>query len=298
MAKTSTDLATRITNAQVVEKKNPTRTVLDMIEANKAEIARALPSHVPADRFVKTVATSIRENPKLLQCSAESLVSAVMTCAQLGLEPGPLGHVYLIPYSNKKEINGETKWIQEVEVQLGYKGLLDLAYRGGEVEYIAANPVYENETVDIDRASGEVTHPYWFDIDPGRLVGFYAVARTKSGQQWVEPMRIEEVEKIRRSSKNGNSPAWANYFDEMGRKVALKRLCKKLPISIETAKAIHVDDKQNEAVDIAILPQMRALSAAIKEHIEANPVELPAPNDEARRAELKKQAEAVASEQG
>lgn len=296
MAKTSTELSTRLTQAQVTKEASPTRRVIDMIEANKAEIARALPAHVPSDRFVKTVATSIRENPKLLECSAESLVAAVMTCAQLGLEPGPLGHVYLIPYSNKKELpNGETKWVSEVEVQLGYKGLLDLAYRGGEVEYIAANPVYENEEVTIDRASGEVTHPYSFDMDPGKLVGFYAVARTKTGQQWVEPMRLAEVERIRNSSKNGKSPAWAHYFDEMGRKVVLKRLCKKLPISIETAKAISVDDKQNE-IDVNFTPQIRQLHQAIEDHIEAAaaPVD---PQIEARREELKKQAEAL-SEQG
>jgi recombination protein RecT len=79
-----------------------TRTIADYITAMTPEIAKALPSHLKPERLARIVTTEIRRNPKLLECTRESLLGALMLSAQLGLEPGPLGHVYYIPYSNKK----------------------------------------------------------------------------------------------------------------------------------------------------------------------------------------------------
>lgn len=56
----------------------------------------------------------------------------MMQAAQLGVEPNtPIGQAYLIPYGN------------QVQFQLGYKGLIDLAYRSGEVQSIQAHEVHE-----------------------------------------------------------------------------------------------------------------------------------------------------------
>src|SRR5690606_29461645 len=68
----------------------------------KAEIARALPRHVDPDRLMRVALTVIRQNPELRECTVPSLLAAVMQCAQLGLEPGVLGHAYLVPFRNNK----------------------------------------------------------------------------------------------------------------------------------------------------------------------------------------------------
>lgn len=77
-------------------------TVRQLLERMKPEIAKALPSHMSAERLARIVYTEIRRNPELMECERTSLLGAVMLSAQLGLEQGPLGHCYLVPHNNKK----------------------------------------------------------------------------------------------------------------------------------------------------------------------------------------------------
>ena len=91
------------TNGSNLPAQSPVKTIADYIKAMTPEIAKALPSHLKPERLARIVTTEIRRNPKLMQCTRESLLGALMLSAQLGLEPGPLGHVYYIPYNNKKQ---------------------------------------------------------------------------------------------------------------------------------------------------------------------------------------------------
>ena len=100
-----------------VAEKKP-KTIFDVIQAGAKQFATALPKHINSDRFVRIAITTIRQNPKLAQCSQESLLGALMVSAQLGLEPGTLGQCYLIPFENKKL--GKV----ECQFQIGYKGLI------------------------------------------------------------------------------------------------------------------------------------------------------------------------------
>jgi len=104
---------------------NPYKTIQDLLKRMEPQIRKALPKHLEPERLARIALTEIRKNPKLLECSRESLLGAVMTAAQLGLEPGVLGHAYLIPYWNNKTKS------YEVQFQIGYKGLLDLVRRSG-----------------------------------------------------------------------------------------------------------------------------------------------------------------------
>ena len=94
----------------------------------KNQLASALPKWLSTDRLLRVVFTSVMKNPKLLECTRESILSSVMQCAQLGLEP-ILGRSYLIPYDNRKNINGTWVKVPECQMQIGYQGLVDLARR-------------------------------------------------------------------------------------------------------------------------------------------------------------------------
>ncbi|WP_202630600.1 recombinase RecT, partial [Deinococcus alpinitundrae] len=87
--------------------------------------------------------TEFRKNPMLKECTPESLLGAVMQAAQVGLEPDALGSAYLVPYYNKN------KNVKEVQLQIGYKGLIELVRRSGQVTSIVANEVYENDEFDF-----------------------------------------------------------------------------------------------------------------------------------------------------
>ena len=126
----------------VVEKKN--KTIFDIIQAGAKQFATALPKHVNSERFVRIAITTIRQNPKLAKCSQESLLGALMVSAQLGLEPGTLGQCYLIPFENKKA------GTVECQFQIGYKGLIELLRRSGQLSDIYSYTVYENDDFNIE----------------------------------------------------------------------------------------------------------------------------------------------------
>ena len=108
------------------------------IQRMEPQIAKALPSVITPERFTRIVTTALSTNPKLAECTPQSFLGAMMTSAQLGLEVNmPLGQAYVLPYMNHGTM--------EAQFQLGYKGLIDLAYRSGEVEVIQAHVVYEND---------------------------------------------------------------------------------------------------------------------------------------------------------
>ena len=124
---------------KAVSKKQP-QTIKDYINAMSGEIAKALPQVMTPERFKRIALSAVSNTPKLGNCTPQSFLGAMMNAAQLGLEPNtPLGQAYLIPFENRK------KGITECQFQIGYKGLIDLAYRSGEVKMIDAQTVYEND---------------------------------------------------------------------------------------------------------------------------------------------------------
>jgi recombination protein RecT len=111
-------------------KQQPKRDVVALLTtpATLQQMQRALPSHLTAERMARIALTEVRRVPKLALCDQNSFMGAIMTCCQLGLEPGSaLGHAYLIPFENTK------KRIVEVQLILGYKGMIDLARRSGQI---------------------------------------------------------------------------------------------------------------------------------------------------------------------
>ena len=57
--------------------------------------------HTP-ERFTRITLSALSSNPQLQQTTPQSFLGAMMTAAQLGVEPNtPLGQAYLLPYKNK-----------------------------------------------------------------------------------------------------------------------------------------------------------------------------------------------------
>ncbi|WP_081895127.1 recombination protein RecT [Mesoaciditoga lauensis] len=224
-------------------KPSPYKNVQDLLKRMAPEIQRALPKHLDADRIARIALTEMRKNPKLLNCSNTSLLGAIMTAAQLGLEPGALGHVYLIPYYNSK-----TKSM-EVQLQIGYKGMLDLVRRSGEITSISAHTVHENDEFEFEYGLAEkLRHIPNISQDRGEITAVYAVAHFKDGGYSFLVMSKGDVEKIRKRSKSPNFGPWVTDYDAMARKTAIKQLCKYLPISVEIQKAIAADETTKRGI--------------------------------------------------
>lgn len=132
----------------VTETKKQPQTLKDYVRVMEGQFARALPKVMTPERFTRIALSALSNTPKLMECTRNSFLGALMNAAQLGLEPNtPLGQAYLIPYENRK------KGVTECQFQIGYKGLLDLCYRSGEVASVQAQVVYENDKFEYDLAS-------------------------------------------------------------------------------------------------------------------------------------------------
>ena len=227
----------------VVEKKP--KTIFDVIQAGAKQFATALPKHINTDRFVRIAITTIRQNPKLAQCSQESLLGALMVSAQLGLEPGTLGQCYLIPFENKKA------GTVECQFQIGYKGLIELLRRSGQLSDIYSYTVYENDDFNIEYGLlRTLTHKPNFD-ERGEIKGFYAVAILKDGAKAFEYMTKDEVVKHEEKYRKGSykNDVWNKNFEEMAQKTVVKKLLKWLPVSVEFLEMAAKDEKSFKVID-------------------------------------------------
>ncbi|WP_340011757.1 recombination protein RecT [Paenibacillus sp. FSL H7-0690] len=211
------------------------KTINDLFEQMKPAIAQAIPKHLTPDRLLRIATTSIRTNPKLKVCSPESLLGAVMQCAQLGLEPSILGHAYLIPYKNKG--------VDECQFQIGYKGLIELARRTGQISSIMAQAVHQNDEFEYEYGINEKLRHVPADGDRGPVVKYYSYAKFKDGGYSFMVMSRNDIVIHRdKFSKAKNFGPWVDHFDEMAKKTVLKSLMKYMPISVEFQRAVDQDE--------------------------------------------------------
>lgn len=250
------------------------KTLMDLFNEMKPAIQQAIPSHLTPERLLRIATTSIRTNPKLKVCTPESLLGAVMQCAQLGLEPSILGHAYLVPYRNKKkdEKGKEIGWADEAQFQIGYKGLIELARRTGQISSIMAQPVHEEDEFEYEYGINEKLKHIPADGDRGPVVKYYAYAKFKDGGYSFLVMSRKDIETHRdKFSKAKSYGPWLEHFDEMAKKTVLKALMKYMPISVEFAKAIAQDEttKREVAKDMSEVIDVTDWTEAPQEAVEA-----------------------------
>lgn len=228
--------------AVVQAAKNPT-TLLGMIRQPnfQKQMALAMPKSMTPDRLTRIVMTECRKPPALLKCAPESFYGAVLQCAALGLEPGSaLGHCYLLPFGNGKDKQGRPN----AQLIIGYRGMIDLARRSGQIVSLQAYCVHEQNTFNYKLGlDPDIEHIPASVADRGKVTHVYAVAKLKGGGVQFEVMSRAEIEKVRTSSKAGNSGPWSSHWEEMAKKTVIRRLFKYLPVSIEAVRAVEIDEK-------------------------------------------------------
>ncbi|MFG5862762.1 recombination protein RecT [Metapseudomonas sp. CR1201] len=199
----------------------------------KSQFAAALPKHMTPERMARIVTTEIRKTPALVNCEQNSFLGAVIQCAQLGLEPGnSLGHAYILPYG------------KQAQLIIGYKGMIDLARRSGQIISISARVVRAEDFFEYEFGLDEsLVHKPAEHGDGGEITHVYAVARLKDGGRQFEVMSAAQVKAVQEQSKAGRSGPWVTHWEEMAKKTVIRRLFKYLPVSVEIQRAVMLDEK-------------------------------------------------------
>lgn len=200
-------------------------------------IVKVLPACINNERFM-SVALSMAVNSDLSKCDPNSIAKAVYQCAQLGLMPGPLGHVYIIPYGGV------------ATVIPGYKGLIELARRSKRFGPVSVDLVFRGEEFVYwnDERGRHFKHVPDFKIryaDNATLLCGYCIAYIDDYPQ-PEIMAAEDIWAIQTKAldKAGtrNTP-WKTDVDEMQKKTILRRASKMWPLTTELAEALELSAK-------------------------------------------------------
>lgn len=254
----------------------------DLIMRSKPQFALAIGGSTPAqrqeraERFTRICLTAMRQTPKLAQCEPASILGAMMTCAQLNLEPNtPQGLAYLIPYN------------RECQFQVGYKGLMQLMYRSGAIASFNADVVYRQEVEQglFEYESGisprishkiDLLNPEARTGNPEDVIAAYAAVVLKTGEPIVRLVTKMEIDQARALNR-GNSPAWRDHYAAMAIKTAIKRLSAWLPVTkVADAFAAEEATAPAEAVVEHEKPTPAATVDAINAMLEHEPQPQPA----------------------
>lgn len=230
----------KATNALQNKEKEQPKSMIQWIQGYSKQIEKALPSVMTPERFTRIAMTAVTQNPQLGECTPGSFIGALLTAAQLGLEPNtPLGQAYLIPY-----FNGKNRTL-ECQFQLGYRGMIALAHRSGELQNVEAHIVRENDYFDYELGLNPVLKHKPAKENRGEITWVYAVYRLVSGGFGFEVMSVEDVNKHRdsfsKAAGKGFSP-WATAWEEMAKKTVIKKALKYAPLQSDFARSMSGDE--------------------------------------------------------
>jgi len=230
-------------------------TLAKLIGDNKNQLAQIAAKSLDIKRLARIAIMCVNKTPALHKCSPESVLRSVMQAAELGLEPGSaLGEAYLVPYGS------------ECTLIPGYRGLITLARRSGEVQSVTAHCVYEGDEFHFKFGlEAQIDHvPADTDRSAAKMTHAYCVIKLKDGGLIYDVMTKKEIDAIRARSKAGNSGPWVTDYSEMARKTVVKRTLKYAPMSVEMSRAIALDTA-SETGDRSVLAEFSDLAISDEE---------------------------------
>lgn len=217
-------------------------TIERLMEDRSAKLLQVMPKGMDPDRFMRTTLTAISRDPKLLDCTPESLVIAIFEAAECGINPtGSLGRGYLVPLADHG--------VQKAHFWIGYPGLIELAMRSERVSKVWSRPVFKGDDFEVRYGTDDkIVHVPQLGTDDtyANLTHVYACVKYVDGTVDFEVLTKEQVELVRAQARGSNKPdsPWQTSPIEQGRKTAIRKLAKRLPLTSEAASAIQRDEER------------------------------------------------------
>lgn len=226
----------------------PPRTIMEALQDpdQQRQIQLALPGAMDVQRFTRICLTAVRANPTLQRCTVLSLLAACMQSAQLGLEPGVLGHSYLVPFWSSKRKEYDVQFI------VGFQGYIELFYRSEKVTSVVAREVCENDHWEQSYGLDDHFLHRPAKRDRGEPELYYGLARFVNGDRLLHVMNLEEIAKHRAYSKTADDGPWKSHPEAMSRKTTIRAMVPYMPKTVALAQAVMAD----ESVPLSIGPNM------------------------------------------
>lgn len=238
----------------------PIEQVRSSFQQMEEQFKMALPPQITPEKFVRVAMTAVQTNPELLKADRKSLFSACMKAAQDGLLPDGR-EAALVTFETRA-----LGLIAQYMPMIG--GILKKVRNSGELASVTAQMVYLNDKFRywVDDSGEHVEHdPQLFGDERGKVIGVYALAKTKDGAVYIEVMTANQVMAVKNVSRAKNGP-WSGPFEhEMWRKTAIRRLSKRLPMSTDLEQVVTRDDEMYDvsAADAPIADKGKRLTQLI-----------------------------------
>ena len=213
---------------------------LELIKQNEKAVFKLLAnSDYKMSFFANSIELHLRANPKLLNCTTQSITTCILLAAQMGVIPGQGNLIHFVPYGT------------ECKPIIGYNGLRDLAERSGKVKDSVSHLVFANDEFEIDYSKEPpFTHKVCTAKDRGELIGAYALIYKTNGMTKIEWMPKSEIDAVRNRSKAKDNGPWVTDYNEMAAIRPLRRALKKEKLSLLIDKAIELENRAEEGKSI------------------------------------------------
>ncbi len=239
-------LATRRENGGVAK-----NSLADQIRSMEKEFQLAMPRGAEATQLIRDALTAVRMTKNLDKCDSSSVLGSLMTCAQLGLRPGVLGHAWVLPFYTTKHHKEGDRWVGGYKAQLviGYQGYVELAHRSPKVSSIVARTAYEGDVFDVDYGIADtIIHKPNLFGERGQPIAYYAIVKYVSGGYAFFVMSHKDMLKYRDDNATAKTREgkvfgpWVDEFEGMAQKTTIRQLAKFMPKSTELAAAMAADN--------------------------------------------------------
>ena len=192
----------------------------------KKLLADYMPNEKSVNSFITNALRFKSQQPLLARCSAKSINSCLLAIAEYGLSLS-MQEVYLIPYGN------------ELTLQLGYKGLISLAYQSGDVKSINSETVHQGDEFNVTLGSSNcIVHCPDFNSEKtaATMIAAYCICELNSGGRVIKVMTRQQIDEHRAkfSKSRGRSNPWETSFLAMAQKTVLKQALKLCPKSVRS----------------------------------------------------------------
>ncbi len=196
-----------------------------------AGIQSMLPTGTTMDQFVRCASIAMVQSKDLGVANQDSVIMALTMCAKDGLVPDNK-EAALVTFNTKDKSTGE--FVKKAQYLPMIDGVIKRARMSGQVASMAAKAVYQNDSFDywMDENGEHYKYVPTFG-DRGELLLCFAYAKLTNGELLIEVMTKADIDKVKGASKTSSYGPWVDWYDRMGCKAVMHRLCRRLPNASE-----------------------------------------------------------------